>query len=184
MPQIQLRYGRSCIPFDFDAERFDVLAPSAESHPLSDVEMGERLGCDPDVVDVAGLAHDIGHALGVGAYLEELVRTRHGPFKVDEATTLEGLAEAFRQETWRESLFPPEFILWGWPVHTATPEEEADVRQGKPLRAPGPISRSDRRMMAVKTEAGDILAVAEWSVERGLWQPKKVFPAGEQHTQR
>jgi tRNA pseudouridine55 synthase len=128
---------------------------------------------------IRSLAHDLGQALGVGAYLESLIRTRHGPFKVDEATTLEGLEEAFRQETWRESLFPPEFILWGWPTHTATPEEEADVRQGRPLRAPGPISRSDRRMMAVKTEAGDILAVAEWNVERCLWQPKKVFPAGE-----
>ena len=64
-------------------------------------------------------------------------------------------------------------------MHTATPEEEADVRQGKPLRAPGPISRADRRMMAVKTPAGDILAVARWDVDRGLWLPKKVFPATE-----
>ena len=133
---------------------------------------------------IRSLAHDLGQALGVGAYLEELVRTRHGPFTVEEATTLEGLEEAFRQDTWRETLFPPEFILRGWPMHTATPEEEADIRQGRPLRAPGPMSRADRRMMAVKTAAGEILAVAEWDIERGLWQPKKVFPGSEQPTQR
>jgi tRNA pseudouridine55 synthase len=128
---------------------------------------------------IRSLAHDLGQALGVGAYLEALIRTRHGPFTIEQATTLEGLEEAFRQGTSRESLFPPEFILRGWPMHTATPEEEADIRQGKPLRAPGPISRADRRMLAVKTGAGDMLAVAQWDVDRGLWLPKKVFPATE-----
>jgi tRNA pseudouridine55 synthase len=132
---------------------------------------------------IRSLAHDLGQALGVGAYLESLVRTRHGPFTIEQATTLEGLEEAFKQGTWRESLFPPEFILEGWPMHTATPEEEADLRQGRPLRAPDPVSRADRRMMAIKTGAGDILAIAEWDGDRRLWQPKKVFPAAEQENQ-
>jgi tRNA pseudouridine55 synthase len=128
---------------------------------------------------IRSLAHDLGQALGLGAYLESLIRTRHGPFAIEEATTLEGLDEAFRQGTWRESLFPLEFILRGWPMHTAAPEEEADIRQGRPLRAPAPVSRADMRMMAVKTAAGDILAVAEWDGDRGLWLPKKVFLGGE-----
>jgi tRNA pseudouridine55 synthase len=133
---------------------------------------------------IRSLAHDLGQTLGVGAYLESLIRTRHGPFAIEGATTLEGLEEAFGQGTWRELLFPPEYILTGWPVHTATPEEEADIRQGRPLRAPAPVSRADMRMMAVKTAAGDILAVAEWDGDRGLWLPKKVFPAAEQQSQR
>ena len=43
MPQIDLRYGRTYIPFDYDQERFEVLAPAAEARPLSDVGLGERL---------------------------------------------------------------------------------------------------------------------------------------------
>ncbi len=132
---------------------------------------------------IRSLAHDLGLALGVGAYLEGLVRTRHGPFTIEEAITIEGLEEAFRQGTWREALFPPEFILKGWPMHTATPEEEADLRQGRPLRVPGPVSRADRRMLAVRTGAGHILALAEWDGDRRLWQPKKVFPAAEEQKQ-
>ena len=43
MPQIHLRYGHTYIPFDYDQDRFEVLAPAADARPLSDPELGERL---------------------------------------------------------------------------------------------------------------------------------------------
>ena len=43
MPTIDLRYGKSSIAFDHDAERFEVLAASANSSPMSDVEIGNAL---------------------------------------------------------------------------------------------------------------------------------------------
>src|SRR5260370_7781276 len=49
MPTIELGYGRSAITFDYDAARFDVLAPGEEaSHPLSDVEIGAALDAPID----------------------------------------------------------------------------------------------------------------------------------------
>jgi nickel-dependent lactate racemase len=43
MPEIQLRYGRTTIPFAYDEDRFEVLRPTGETSPLSDIEIGERL---------------------------------------------------------------------------------------------------------------------------------------------
>ena len=43
MPDIELKYGRSSIPFRFDENQFEVLAPSAVSTALSDVELGAKL---------------------------------------------------------------------------------------------------------------------------------------------
>ena len=41
MPSIQLGYGRHTIPSDYDASRFDVLAPSVAQHvSLTDAEIG------------------------------------------------------------------------------------------------------------------------------------------------
>ena len=39
------------------------------------------------------MAHDLGAALGTGAHLYELVRTRSGPFTLDQAISLEALEE-------------------------------------------------------------------------------------------
>lgn len=43
MPTINLNYGKSVVPFDYDAPRFDILGTPADRRPLSDVEVGARL---------------------------------------------------------------------------------------------------------------------------------------------
>jgi nickel-dependent lactate racemase len=43
MPNIQLRYGKTHIPFDYDETRFRVLGNEKRNEPLSDVEIGDRL---------------------------------------------------------------------------------------------------------------------------------------------
>jgi tRNA pseudouridine55 synthase len=123
---------------------------------------------------IRSLAHDLGAVLGTGAYLHDLTRTRHGPFSIEGAITLEGLEAAMREGTWGEALYPPEYILRGWHTHTATAEEELAIRQGKtlPLRAP---AVGEREMLAANTTSGELLAVLYWDGGRGVWQPKKVF---------
>lgn len=43
MPIIELKIGKSTIPFDFNSNQFDVLGNFKEEHALSDVEIGEKL---------------------------------------------------------------------------------------------------------------------------------------------
>ncbi|MDQ3929677.1 MAG: tRNA pseudouridine(55) synthase TruB [Chloroflexota bacterium] len=126
---------------------------------------------------IRSLAHDVGNILGIGAYLQDLTRTQHGPFSIEGAITLEGLEAAFREDTWHEALYPPEYILRGWRTHTATPEEELAIRQGKVLPLPAP-ARGEGEMLAANTADGELLAVLYWDRKREVWQPKKVFPAG------
>ena len=41
MPEIYVKYGRTEIPFSYDAERFEVLDNDRETKPLSDIEIGQ-----------------------------------------------------------------------------------------------------------------------------------------------
>ncbi|MCW5956419.1 MAG: nickel-dependent lactate racemase [Pyrinomonadaceae bacterium] len=43
MPVIDLKYGRTIIPFEYDPDRFELLVGASERRPLTDVEIGERL---------------------------------------------------------------------------------------------------------------------------------------------
>ncbi len=123
---------------------------------------------------IRSLAYDLGVALGTGAYLDSLVRTRHGAFTIEEAITLGGLEEAFHEGTWQESLYPPEYILKGWRTYTATIEQEREIMQGKPLLLHGPAP-GEKQMLAANRPNGALLAIMYWDEQKGFWQPKKVM---------
>jgi tRNA pseudouridine55 synthase len=83
------------------------------------------------VIDVAcskgtyirALAEDIGAALGCGAYLAALRRTGSGGLQLEQAVTLEGLAEL--DEAARDALLLPlDVLLGGWP-EVRLPDDEA-----------------------------------------------------------
>ncbi len=63
--------------------------------------------CSPGTY-IRSLAADLGAALGCGAYLGFLVRTRAGGFALSDALTLEELSQALEEGTWRDCVIPPD----------------------------------------------------------------------------
>ena len=59
---------------------------------------------------IRSLAHDIGAALGCGAYLVALRRTRSGPFYVDEAVNGDRLTVPEEREAIMELMLSPEDV--------------------------------------------------------------------------
>ena len=84
------------------------------------------------------IARDLGSALGVGGYLGRLVRTAYGPLQLHGAARLEDLTSA---EAVRGRMLPSEVILPDMERVRLSVEQEAMVRQGRPVRVlpePGP----------------------------------------------
>jgi tRNA pseudouridine55 synthase len=80
-------------------------------------------------VYIRSLARDLGEQLGCGAHLAELRRTRVGPFTVDQAVTLDSVADR------QAALRPTREAVAHLPSVQLGEDERAFVRQGR--RIPG-----------------------------------------------
>jgi tRNA pseudouridine55 synthase len=80
------------------------------------------------------LAEDIGEALGCGAHLGGLRRTASGRFRIEQAATLEMLAEAGERG---RRLLPLPALLEGLPRAELGEADEARLRQGQTLKISG-----------------------------------------------
>ena len=117
---------------------------------------------------VRSLAHDLGQALGSGAYLSALTRTAVGPLTVSDAIPLATLSTA--GEKWTDWLLPMDLPLQAWPAVALDAMGVAAIRRGQSLAAP---SSAPGRYRLIDPE-GRLLAWAEVDAAHRL-QPRAVF---------
>ncbi len=128
---------------------------------------------------IRSLAHDLGQALGCGAHLSALCRTRVGPFSVEDTVTVEELERGFEDGTWTERVMPMDCGLIHLPAITLHIEDEKDVRHGQAVRI------DEERLTAVVVapgvecrayaEDGSLVGIMVFDGESGMWRPRKVF---------
>jgi len=122
-------------------------------------------------VYVRSLARDLGNALGCGAFLAGLTRTRSGPFSLDQAAALDDLLAQAEGGAWRERLLPLDAGLADWDALYLTQEESRRLMWGQGISRPAAGTALARAYDA----AGAFMAIVEFDVTAGLWRPQKVL---------
>jgi tRNA pseudouridine55 synthase len=118
------------------------------------------------------LAEDIGEALGCGAHLSGLRRTASGRFRIEQAATLEALADAGERQ--RRLLALPA-LLEGLPRAELGAAEEARLRQGQTLK----ISGLHPGLCAVVRPDGAVIGLG--SADDGVLRPLRLTQTAENH---
>jgi len=107
------------------------------------------------------LCHDIGKVLGCGGTMAALRRTRVGGFSLEEAYTIEQVAEA---EDKSGLLLPVDTLFAGYPVLTISADCEQKFRNGQRVRIDAGVLGRCR----VYGQSGEFLALGEVLDEQGL----------------
>ena len=147
-----------------------------EIYYLELLEMQKRLalfkvGCESGTY-IRTLCHDIGDALGKGAHMLELRRTKIGSFSEDEAVTLHDLKDAFvywkedgSEEHLRNAILPVERLFAHLPKIVVKDSAVDAVCHGANLAIPGVLEMdSDFKkgeMVALLTSKGEGVALGK-----------------------
>lgn len=142
----------------------EVHVESFELTAIDGPQMAFRVACSKGTY-VRSLARDLGAALGLGATLTALRRTRAGDFTEAHAIPLADVATRGR-----EALLSPAAALGGLARLTLGAAEVARVRLGQRLAAPDGLPEGP---LCLLDEAGTLVALAE--NEAGRVSPRRVL---------
>lgn len=138
---------------------------------------------------IRSLAHDLGQVLGCGATLKSLVRTKYGPFTIEDAVTIAELENAFHHGYWQSFIQPIDTVLLHYAAIVVDEQTGRSIRNGNPLaidamnageQVLGCVEDTAASGKAVKrcrvyTSDGCLLAVLRYEPEEKQWHPEKVF---------
>lgn len=124
-------------------------------------------------VYLRSIAHDLGQALGCGAYVIELTRLSCGGFRADNGVTLEDLNDTKQNGGWQQYLRPVDWAMRDLPAMRLDASDAWSVRHGQAIWAGG-MGRGDVEQCRAYDPDGAFLALLDRQSD-GLWQPTRVF---------
>ena len=161
--------------------------PQLEPRPVTVYEL--TLGaCEPPELEIEvecskgfymrSLAHDLGEALDVGGHLGSLSRSAVGPFRLEDAVSLDDAVLMLEGGLSEELVHAPDAVLHEWPAVILGKRSIALARQGRDVRPQPTDGRSPARV-GVKARGygshGRLVALLECGPIPGVWHPYRVF---------
>jgi tRNA pseudouridine55 synthase len=136
-------------------------------------EASVRVHCSSGTY-LRSIAHEAGQAMGCGAHLKALRRTAAGDFTLDQARTLEQLAELAAAGNLAQALVPAAKLLPQIPNEPVDLTTAGQIRQGRDFRvSPFRVRTGSKYVKAISPE-GDLLAIGEARLPN-LYHPILVF---------
>ena len=126
---------------------------------------------------VRSIAEDLGKALGCGAHVSALRRTRAGPFAIEDSvslTTLEALKRNDQLAEMDALLLPADTAVGGLPLVRLSESGGFYIRQGQPVQVPNAPCDG---MVRVALETGEFLGIGE-ILDDGRVAPRRLIVTG------
>ena len=131
--------------------------------------------CGPGTY-IRSIAHELGQALGCGAHLNALERTRVGGFLQNECVTADAAEQAFLDGRAADVLLPLDFPVRHWPAVQLSNEQVVEALQGKELS----LSLAEGLVPAARCagydSSGALVALLALQEGAAAWHPFKAFP--------
>jgi tRNA pseudouridine55 synthase len=145
---------------EFKLQPVEIQIHSIELLRCAGAEIDVRVHCSAGTY-LRSIAHDLGQALGTGAFLKHLRRTASGGFDLSMARTLDDLATLSKNGRITDAIIPAADLLPEFPSEHVDVATAAGIRQGRDFRvSPFRVSGTSKYVKAVAPD-GELLAIGE-----------------------